>query len=373
MGSSDSEAPSDLTSTVVRGVSFAAGGYIVTQAVNLGFYVALARLLEPADFGEFAAATVLVGFTLLLTESGMASAVIQRRDRVDEAASTAVAATFVSGIVFSLLALATAPLVGAFFDDSTVTALAAASAGTVFFRTFGSIPDALLQRRFSFLRRLVIEPAGVLAFGIAAVIAASKDMGPWSLVIGQYVGFGVDLLLGWALVRWRPRLSQMSFSMWRELVGFGRHVLVATALLQAGNQASTLIVGRALGTGPLGQYRYAIRLAATPFQVLLAGAAYVLFPAFSRIATEAARLERAFLRALRWTCVLAFPAGMVFVPLGVPLAVVVFGETWRPAGEALWRCACFPRAACSRRSARRRSRPWAGPSCSPGCMPQRRS
>jgi len=130
--------------------------------------------------------------------------------------------------------------------------------------------------------------------------------------------------------------------MWRELVGFGRHVLVATALLQAGNQASTLIVGRALGTGPLGQYRYAIRLAATPFQVLLAGAAYVLFPAFSRIATEAERLERAFLRALRWTCVLAFPAGMVFVPLGVPLAVVVFGETWRPAGEALVAMCLFP-------------------------------
>lgn len=342
MASSDHEPPGDLTSTVVRGVSLAAGGYIAAQVLNLGFYVALARLLEPAEFGEFAAATVLVGFTLLLTESGMASAVIQRRDRVDEAASTAAVATFVSGTAFSLLALVTAPVVGAFFDSSTVTALAAASSGTIFLRTVGSIPDALLQRRFSFLRRLVIEPAGVVAFGIAAVIAASQDMGPWSLVIGQYAGFAIDVILGWALVRWRPRLALISFSMWRDLVGYGRHVLIATAILQAGGQGSTLIIGRALGTGPLGQFRYALRLAAAPFQVLLAGAAYVLFPAFSRIAEDARRLEGAFLRSLRWIAVMSFPAGLVFVPLGVPLAVIVFGETWRPAGEALVAMCLFP-------------------------------
>lgn len=342
MAEGKQEAPSDLTSTVVRGASLAAAGYLVAQALNLGFYVALARLLEPSDFGEFAAATVLIGFTLLLTESGLASAVIQRRDRVEEAASTAAVATIFSGIGFSLLALATAPLVGAFFDSSTVTALAAASAGTIFLRTASSIPDALLQRRFSFLRRLVIEPAQVVGFGVASVIAASQGMGPWSLVIGQYAGFALDVVLGWILVRWRPRWSQVSFGMWRELVGYGRHVLVATTVLHAGEQASTLIVGRALGTGPLGQFRYSLRLAATPFQVLLAGAAYVLFPAFSRIADQAKRLEAAFLRSLRWVAVLSFPAGLVFVPLGVPIAVVVFGEPWRPAGEALVAMCLFP-------------------------------
>lgn len=342
MNDQDQDAPRDLTRTVVRGVSLAAGGYLAAQVLNLAFYIALARLLTPEDFGEFAAATVLIGFTLLLTESGLASAVIQRRDRLEEAASTAAFATLVSGLGFSVLAVAAAPLVGAFFDSGDVAALAAASAGTIFLRTSGSIPDALLQRRFSFLRRLVIEPAQVVAFGVAAVIAAANGLGAWSLVIGQYVGFGVDALLSWILVRWRPRTSLTSFAMWRELVGYGRHVLVATIVLQAGDQASTAIVGRALGTGPLGQFRYALRLASMPFAMLLAGAAYVLFPAFSRIATEAERLRGAFLRSLRWICVLSFPAGLVFVPLGIPLAVIVFGETWRDAGVALIAMCLYP-------------------------------
>ncbi len=341
--SDEPETPRDLTGTVVRGVSLAAGGYLIAQALNLGFYVALARLLAPAEFGQFAAATVLIGFTLLLTESGLASAVIQRRDRVEEAASTAAVATIVSGIGFSLLALATAPLVGAFFDDSsTITALAAASSGLVFFRTAASIPDALLQRRFSFLRRLIIEPAVVVAFGTSAVIAATQDMGPWSLVVGQYTGFGVDLALSWILVRWTPDLKLVSFSMWRELVGYGRHVLVATAILHGGDQVSTMIVGRALGAGPLGQFRYALRLASTPFSLLLAGAAYVLFPAFSRIAGDLGRLRSAFLRSLRWVSVLAFPSSLFFLPLGIPLAVVVFGDVWRDAGAALAAMCLYP-------------------------------
>jgi PST family polysaccharide transporter len=338
----ENEPPRDLTSTVVRGVSLAAAGYIGAQILNLGFYVVLARLLEPTDFGEFAAATVLIGFTLLLTDSGMAAAVIQRRTDLEAAASTAAFATFAAGIVFSLLALATAPIVGAFFDSSTVTAIAAASSGTIFLRTAGSVPDALLQRRFSFLRRLIIEPATVIGFGIAAVIAASSDMGPWALVVGQYAGFAIDAILSWVLVRWLPSPRLASFGMWRELVGYGRHVLVATAILHAGEQASTLVVGRALGSASLGQFRYAMRLAAAPFAMLLAGAGYVLFPAFSRIATEAERLRGAFLRSLRWVCVLAFPAGLVFVPLGEPLAVVIFGEVWRPAGEALVAMCLFP-------------------------------
>ncbi len=335
MSADDQDPPRDLTSTVVRGVSLAAAGYIAAQALNLAFYIALARLLSPTEFGEFAAATVIVGLSLLVTESGLASAVIQRRDRVDEAASTAAVATAITGVAFSLLALATAPLTGMFFNGAEITAIAAASSGTVFLRTIGAVPDALLQRSFSFVRRLVIEPATVLCFGVSAVIAAAAGLGAWSLVIGQYAGFAIDAILAWALVRWRPRWSQVSFSMWRELVGYGRHVFVATAILHIGEQVSTALVGRLLGTAALGQFRYALRLAGTPFSLLLAGAAYVLFPAFSRIAGDARRLQGAFLRSLRWVCVASFPAGLFFVPLGVPTAVIIFGPEWREAGEAM--------------------------------------
>lgn len=334
--------PESLTGTVIRGAGMSAGGYAIAQALNLAIYVVLARLLVPDEFGVYAGATVVLGIGLLLTDSGLGSAIVQRRDRFEEAASTAVLATIANGVGFSLLALAVAPLLGLFYDDSQVTAVAAVMAGILLVRAPATVPDAILQRRFSFLRRVVIEPLAMIAFGAASIISADAGLGVWSLVIGQYAAAVLDLGLTWGLTRWRPRFALASWAMWRELVAYGRHVFAGSAIFDLGFQADSLIVGRGLGLAPLGQYRYGVRVASLPFQALLAGATYVIFPAFARIATDRERFLAAFRRALRWMAMLAFPLGLGLIPLGVPLAVLAFGETWREAGQVAAAMALFP-------------------------------
>ena len=332
----DQSAPESLAGTVMRGAGVAAIGFAGAQAVNLGFYVVLARLLSPSEFGTYAAATVLLGFSYLVSEGGLSSAVIQRRDRIEEAQSTAVVAMLTSGAVLSLLALAASPLIGLIFDSSEITAIAAVMSGTILISATGSIPDAILRRRFSQLQRIVIEPSQVVVFGTVSVIGALNDLGPWSLVIGQYAGFIVAVTLAWVLARWRPRLSQFSFGMWRELAAYGRHVFASSAILRIGEQAAdTAIVGKGLGESALGQYRYAFRIASTPFQVILAGASYVIFPAFARIAADRDRLRAAILRSLRWMSIVGIPSGLILIPLGPALTVLVFGAVWLPAGNAL--------------------------------------
>jgi O-antigen/teichoic acid export membrane protein len=328
------DTPKGLRGTVIRGASLAGGGYALAQALNLGFYLALARLATPADFGQIAAASIFVGIGLLISDSGMMAALVHRDDRLEEAASTATAATFAAGIGLTALTLALSPLVGLFFQSAEIGRLTAALSGIMFFKAITAVPSALLQRRFSFVRRLVVEPASVVAFGTCAVVATSKGMGAWGLVIGQYGGAIADAGFSWAMVSWRPQLRLVSYRMWRELVSYGRHVLVATILLNVGSQADTLLLGRFIGSGPLGQYRYAFRLATTPYWMLLSAASYVLFPAFSRIAKDRDRFHGAFLRSLRMMALIAMPAGLILVPLGEPLAVILFGSEWREAGYA---------------------------------------
>lgn len=326
----------------MRGIGLAGSGYVLAQVLTLGFYIALARLATPAEFGVMAAASVLLGAAMLVTESGMVSALIHRRERIEEATQTAIAASALGGLVFGVLALATAPLLGLFFRNGQVTAVAAALSGTVLLKSLAMVPGAMLQRRFSFLRRVIVEPAGVTAFGVAAVIATANGMGVWGLVIGQYAYAVTEFVLSWTLapIPIRPRF--VSFRIWRELAGYGRHVLAATVILRVGDQADTGLIGRFLSASSLGQYRYAIRLASTSYSTLLAGASYVLFPAFTRIAADRDRFERGYLRSLHWLCFFAFPAGMLLLPLGEPLAVVLFGDTWRAAGQAAMAMCVYP-------------------------------
>lgn len=341
MGAPEKRRVGGLRGRVLRGVGLAGSGYAVTQAITLATYLVLARLTSPVAFGQYAEAAVLVGVGLLFTESGMLAALIQRRERVPEAASTALVSTLASGVAVSLIALAVAPLIGLFFRSGTVGAVAAAISGQLLLRSATVVPNAMLERELAFRRRTVVEPVAALAFAAAAIVAMAHGMGVWGLVIGNYVQIGVDASLTWALARWRPRLALASVGMWRELVRFGRHVIAAGIVQRLGEQADRVLVGRFVGTSSLGQYQYALRLAMAPFDATLAVASHVLFPAFARISHDRDRLVSAYLQSLRWVMVAAMPASLILFPLGQPLTVVLFGDVWRPAGTALMAMCLF--------------------------------
>ena len=318
---------------MIRGVGFAGSGYLLSRVITLISFVVLARLITPEELGQYTAGSILVGIGLLLAGGGMVAALIHRRDRLDEAASTATVATTLAGALAALLGLAVSPLIGLFFGSDTVTAVAAACSGILFIQAARSVPNAILQRQFSFLRRLVVEPAAAVAFGVVAIVATSSGLGVWGLVAGQYASSLVDLALSWGLVRWRPRLRQVSFSMWRELIEYGRHVLAGSAVRRLGDRVPILVAGGMLSTSAVGQLQYANRIVTTPYALLVAGISYVIFPAFSRISSDPARFKPAFLRSLRWATLVAMPIGLILAPLGEPLAILAFGERWREAGE----------------------------------------
>jgi O-antigen/teichoic acid export membrane protein len=331
-----------LGETVVRGVGMAGIGYVGAQVLTLGFYLVLARLITPHEFGVFTAGSLFATFGALFTESGMMAALIHRKDRVEEAAATAVLATFAGGIAFSLASVAASPLLGLLFHDHRVGEIGAAMSGVLLIRSVIVVPEALLQRRFSFLRRMVIQPVGVIALGASAIIAASNGLGAWSMVIGYYAAALIDAILSWVLVKWRPNFRKASWGMYRELVGYGRHVLASIMVLRLNEQIPVVLLGRFVGSNPLGQYRYAERMSTTSLLVVIQSASYVLFPALSRITDDRERFRQACLRSLRLMCAVAFPLGLILVPLGVPLAVIVFGEVWKDSGYATMALAGAP-------------------------------
>src|SRR5919109_1595183 len=326
---------SGITRIVVRGIGLAASGFVLSNAVAVASYLAIARLVTPREFGILAAGSVLVYFSAVFVESGLAAALVRRHNTVDEAANTVFVATAAAGLLFTLVALAAAPLIGHFFGSGRITAVAAVMSGILFVRSLGIVPDTLLRMRFSFLRRVVVGPAGAVGFGVAAIASTANGWGVWGLVLGSYVSIVVEVILCWAFVRWRPQPRLASIGTWRTLAGFGRHVLAADVVMAVSDKVDTVVIGRFLSTAALGQYRYAWRVATLPLAGIVNVGAYVLYPAFARIADEEERFREAFLRALRWLSIAGLPASLILLPLGEPLVVLAFGERWRPAGDAL--------------------------------------
>ncbi len=324
-----------VSGAAIRGARLAGIGYAGSQALTFGAYLALVRLISPSGFGLYAAGTVVTGIGGLFAQSGMLAALINRRDRIDEAASTAFFALLLSGCLLTLLSLALSPLLGLAFNRSEVALVTAVMSGWLLLRALTIVPDALLQREFSFARRAVVDPLGSLTFAVTAIPLASIGAGVWALVAGAYASMIVQAVSAWWFVPFRPRWREASVSLWREMAGFARPVLIAEALLRISLQIDAVMLGRFRGAAPLGQYRNGLRLAEQPAGAFISVMAYVLLPAFARIGHIPERTAAAA-RQVYWVAMTVIvPVSLASVPLGVPLAVIFLGARWRPAGHAI--------------------------------------
>lgn len=334
-GGEDPDVRGGLARRVVGGAALASGGLILSRALTFASALVLARLARPVVFGEFAAGSILIGAGGVLVESGMLSALIQRRDRITEAADTAFMANLLGGAALSLGALALSPVVALLFSSHRIGVVSAAMSGTLFLTATMVVPDALLQRRFSFLRRVVVDPLGVAIYGGAAIAGLATGLGVWALVIASYGSLAVQSGAAWKASGHKPRLRNASFQLWRELAGYGRHVLTGVLIDRVALAVNTFLLGRYVSPAGLGQYRYGQRFATVSQDMTTTAGQYVLFPALARIAGEPERFERAVRRSLFWLLTAAVPISLFWFPLGRPFVVLVLGGTWRPAGDVL--------------------------------------
>ncbi len=329
------DTPDSLTRTTVRGAQFAGLGFVASQGLLFIAYLVLARLISPTDFGRYAAGTIITGFGGLFAEGGMIAALISRRDRIEEAASTAFFSQVVVGIVLTLVGLAVSPLFGFFFHSHEVAQIAAVLSALLFVKTMMVVPDALLQRRFSFVKRVVTEPLGSVAFVATSIALGASGAGAWSFVGATYASAFVQLVSAWLFAGFRPRASDASLGMWRELTAVARPVVVAEIFRRASTQVDGLLIGRFAGLAPLGQYRNGSRLAEQPSGAFINIGAYVLLPAFASLAATPERLKAAARRVYDIVIAAALPVSFAALPLGVPVAVLLLGPTWRGAGHAI--------------------------------------
>ncbi len=318
-----------------RGGLIALVGFGGSQLVTLLTYVVLARLILPSQLGVFAAGSLITGVGLLFAESGMLAALLTRRERFEEAANTAFVWNVVSGCGLALLSLGVSPLVGVVFRHRGVVGVSAALSGILWLRALSIVPDAILQRRLSFLRRVVIDPLAMVAFGVVAISTTSTGAGVWGLVLASYASTSTRAIGTWSFARWRPHPRAASMALWREIIAFSRSVLLSEIIRHGVANLDVLLIGRFAGAASLGQYRYGQRVASQPGGAWVAAGAYVVLPIFSRFSDDVQRLRAACLRVLRWMAIVLFPVALSLSALGPTITTLVFGREWRAAGWAL--------------------------------------
>lgn len=303
---------SDLKGRSIRGGAVTVSSQAFKFFLSTGSTAVLARLLTPADFGLIAMVAAFTGFVSLFRDLGLSMATVQRAEITHDQVSTLFWINVAMSALLMLVAAALAPAVAWFYGEPRLTWIMLAIAGTFPFGGLAAQHTALMRRQMRFTALAMVEIAS-LAVGIAvAILMAWRGFSHWSLVAMGAASGAVTMTMCWFVSGWRPGPPKRRSGV-MPMLTFGGGLTGFSILNFLTRNADNVIIGFALGSGPLGIYSKAYGLLMMPMRQFNAPIGAVMEPTLSRLQNDAVAYRRAYLRAVS---MLAF--------IGMPLVVFLF-------------------------------------------------
>jgi PST family polysaccharide transporter len=321
----------ELDTKIMRGSAWALLGFGGTNVLSFVTTIILARLLVPADFGLVALTITLLAVAHLAQESGLGAALIVHKGELRRAAASVLVFSPVVAVAMYSVIFISAPLFSDVFHAPRLTDVLRITALAVPLRGLTVLPRALLERSMLFGPIAGIEIAGGLAQAVAAIGLAAAGAGVWSLVAGQLAAGLAQLVLAWVFSPLRPSPLEADWATLRQLARFGRHVGAANIINYGNSAAEGIVIGRALGTKPLGYYTLGSRLAQMPVDVLGNILGRGVYAAMAQISEDIDGVKRIWLTNLQRVALLTVPSSIGLVFAAHPLVEVMLGPSWKPA------------------------------------------
>jgi O-antigen/teichoic acid export membrane protein len=328
------ELQASVTGGAARGAAWMGLDATVNQAVSLGVFIVLGRLLEPREFGLVASAAAVLWLLRVVVDQGFSSALIQREHLTSIEIDTAFWTAVITGTVVAALTVAAAPLIADLFSQPRLAAVMRVVSVVFVLAALDGTQSALLTRAMDFRPQAIRRLAATFTSAVVAIALAAAGAGVWALV-AQLVTFeSVSVVLLWSLADWRPslRFSRTSF---RELLTVGASITGIRFLTNVGGNADNVLIGVVIGPLALGYYVIAFRVITVINQVLALALLQVVFSAFSRLRSDPDALNDAFYRSANLVSAVAFPIYAGLAMVGHPLIVAVFGAKWTPSAAVL--------------------------------------
>jgi O-antigen/teichoic acid export membrane protein len=328
-----------LRKRIRSGFGWLLSSSLIGELIRFARSVVLARLLLPEDFGLFGMALTIMAALNAVTMLGLDRTIVANkfdtRDELKAHLDTVWSAGLVRGVVITLLVAASAFPISRFYGQPQLNVIIPVLGLVSLIQGLQNIGLVILRKEISFARIFWYELATNVG-GIALTVGLALFWrNVWALVIGLLLTTVLGTVLSYVFHSYRPRLAFEKVAL-RRVLSLGKFTLVIAVASYVMNMADNVMVGRLLGTGPLGNYSLAFNIASAPISVLVFSLGTVLFPAYAEIgAQQPQRLAQAFTKVFSL-------ASMIMLTITVPLFLLagdivqlLFGGKWTTAGKVL--------------------------------------
>lgn len=310
---------------LIRGTSWVVGMRVVIRGLSFAKNIFLARLLSPDDFGAFAVAAITLSLLEILTETGINTVLIQKKDGFESLLPTAWIVSIFRGFLIGLVLFALSPLVASYFNNPDAQILLQLGSMVSVVRGFINPAIVTLVKEYQYKKEFVLRSLTFLVDSSVAVLLAYLTKNPTSMLYGILAGAIFELL--WSHVFVSPRVkfgfstqiakNILSKGKWMSLTG------ISDYLLQNGD---TIFVGRVLGPISMGLYQVSYQLSVMPVSEVSSVLSKVVFPVF--VKQNMVEMKKYFWRILILTSVLVLAWSLLLILFGKYIVLFVLGEKW---------------------------------------------
>lgn len=321
---------SSLRKVILSGFFWSVINQLSVTITTLLITGVLARLISPSDFGIIAMVTLAIGFLNVIKDFGFGAALIQKKEVADDEYSTVFWINIAIGVVLTAIVFFISPYIGRFFKEPRVELMTKILSFTFIINSVGIVWNNKLIKSVSFNQLFYGSFVSTIISGIVAITIAYRGYGIWALVVQTYVQLVLNTCINYFHVKWLPTFTVKKHHV-KSLVKFGLPLLADQSINFWVRNVDNLLVGRILGEAPLAYYSKAYSLMLLPVRQLTGTLTKVLFPSFSMIQDDKARIASIYLKISRIIAFVAFPIMIAVSLMAEPLILIIYGPQWRPA------------------------------------------
>jgi len=313
-----------------KGASWFSVLRIVIRGLTIIKIAVLARLLLPAQFGEFGIATILLGLLEIFTETGINVFLLQEKSDPEKYIDTAWTISIIRGILISLLILLSAPLVSQFFRVTHIIPLIYLISLVPLIRGFINPMIVKFQKDLKYRQEFAYRSVIILVESTVIIALAILTRSVYSFAWGLIASALLEVLISHLFVHPRPKFK-FDISQAKQIITRGKWVTGFGIMEYVYTQSDNVVVGRILGQSPLGIYQNAYKLSVLPLTEIGEVFYKVTFPIFVRLTHYPDRLKKAAIKSSLILVSLLFVSSFALFYLAQPIISIFLGPNWQAA------------------------------------------
>ncbi len=299
------------------------------QIVSFIVSIVLARILVPEDYGTIALVTVFTAILQVFVDSGLGTALIQKKDADDLDFSSVFYFNFCVCIILYVGMFIAAPYIALFYEDRNLTSVVRVLSFTLVISGVKGIQQAYVSRNMLFKRFFFSTIGGTIFSAFLGIGMAYTGLGVWALVAQQLSNAAIDTLILWITVKWHPK-RMFSWKRLKSLLTFGWKLLVSALLDTVYNNLRNLIIGKFYTSTDLAFYNQGDKFPKIVVTNINTSIDSVLLPTMSNVQDDRERVKQMTRRAIKTSTYVMAPLMMGLAFCAEPIVKLVLTDKWLP-------------------------------------------